>query len=370
MSKKSLGYVELEWICPSCSTRNPGSKKTCLSCGLPQPEDVQFEQPAQEKLVQDEAKLKQARAEPDIHCHYCGSRNSAGAAMCSQCGADLSKGARRAEGRVVGSHRDQPVAATHCPACGTANAPDASKCSQCGASLVSPQPIEDLPQASPAPTNPVARSVGKVGIFGGIGVIGLLAILCVALAVGYFVLASRTTDRIGTVNGISWERSITIEEQVPVEHNAWRNEIPTGGGMVSCQPRLYRTVDEPVANSREICGTPYTVDSGTGFGEVVQDCQYEVYEDYCVYTVQEWREVDNFELGGDDSSPHWPTVSLASSQREGERHEQYYCHFSTDSGPNRYGSGDPQLLALCQIGSQWVLKVNAFDTITDMEPLR
>mgnify|MGYP001819764841 CR=1 FL=1 len=287
MSRKSLGYVELEWICPSCSTRNPGSQKTCLSCGLPQPQDVQFEQPAQEKFVQDETKLEQAKAAPDVHCYYCGSRNTATATTCSQCGADLSQGARRQVGQVMGSHRDQPAAEVRCPACGAENAPDAAKCSQCGASLVSPQQVETPVQASPAPNQPVARPTGKNGIIGGIGVFGLLIILCVAIAVGYFVLAGRTEDLTGTVNGISWERNITIEEQVPVEYDTWQDEIPTGGVIQSCQPRLYRTVDEPVVNSREVCGTPYTVDSGTGFGEVVQDCQYEVYEDYCVYTVQE-----------------------------------------------------------------------------------
>ena len=360
MSKKSLGYVELEWICPSCSTRNPGSQKTCLSCSLPQPEDVQFEQPAQEKLIQDEAKLEQAQAEPDVHCYYCGSRNSATAATCSQCGADLSKGARRAAGRVVGSHRDQPAAPVHCPACGTKNDSNASKCVQCGASLVSPKSIEDPAPVSPTQKRSVTKSARRAGIFGGIGVIGLIVLLCVILAVCYFILAGRTTDLTGTVDGVSWERSIAIEGQVPVEHNAWRNEIPLGGVIDECQPRLYRTVDEPVANSREVCGTPYTVDSGTGFGEVVQDCQYEVYEDYCVYIVREWREVDILELDGNDGAARWPSVALAGSQREGERRERYYCHFSTDSGHYRYGSGDPQLLTLCQVGSQWILKVNTF----------
>ena len=54
MTKKSLGYVELEWICPNCDTKNPGPQKTCLSCGMPQPDDVKFEQRAQETLIEDE----------------------------------------------------------------------------------------------------------------------------------------------------------------------------------------------------------------------------------------------------------------------------------------------------------------------------
>jgi hypothetical protein len=29
MAEKELGYVELEWRCPSCGNRNPGSAKKC-----------------------------------------------------------------------------------------------------------------------------------------------------------------------------------------------------------------------------------------------------------------------------------------------------------------------------------------------------
>ena len=44
MAKKKLGYVELEWTCPNCGTRNPGPEQSCVNCGSPQPDDVHFEQ--------------------------------------------------------------------------------------------------------------------------------------------------------------------------------------------------------------------------------------------------------------------------------------------------------------------------------------
>jgi DNA-directed RNA polymerase subunit RPC12/RpoP len=94
MAKKSLGYVELEWHCPNCSTRNPGTKKTCLSCGMPQPEDVKFQQAANKQLIKDEEQLEKASQGADIHCYYCGSRNAVNATSCSQCGADLSEGSQ------------------------------------------------------------------------------------------------------------------------------------------------------------------------------------------------------------------------------------------------------------------------------------
>lgn len=77
MARESLGYVELEWTCPSCGRRNPGRAKVCAYCGAPQPEDVAFEQAAEEKLVKDTGTLESLKAGPDIHCPFCGTRNVA-----------------------------------------------------------------------------------------------------------------------------------------------------------------------------------------------------------------------------------------------------------------------------------------------------
>jgi hypothetical protein len=366
MARKSIGYVELEWHCPSCSTRNSGSQKVCSSCGMPQPDDVKFRQPAQEILIEDEARLKVASGDADIHCYYCGSRNAADATACGQCGADLSEGKRREAGAVVGAHRNKQAEPVNCPACGASNAPDASKCTQCGARLV----VE--PAAPPPPPvpkkQPVKQSGGQKAGFLGIGVVGIIGIICIALVAGYFFLVGQSEQLTGTVSGASWQRSIAVEGLVPVEQQNWRNEIPMNGVVQSCQPKLKRTADNPTANSREVCGTPYTVDQGNGFAEVVQDCKYEIYEDYCVYSVQEWRPVDTLELTGENSSPQWPALLLDDNQREGEREESYTCHFSTNSGSYRYGSSSPELLAWCKTGSQWVLEVNTFNRVTAVEP--
>jgi ribosomal protein L40E len=95
MVKKTVGYVELEWVCPNCEARNRGTRKVCTSCGAAQPDDVEFIQAAEEKLITDEAELAKAKAAPDIHCGYCGARNPSTAEKCSQCGGDLAAGAAR-----------------------------------------------------------------------------------------------------------------------------------------------------------------------------------------------------------------------------------------------------------------------------------
>ena len=61
-SRRTLGYIQNEWTCPNCGTRNKGGVKTCENCGAPQPENVQFELPSEQKFVTDEAAIKAAKA--------------------------------------------------------------------------------------------------------------------------------------------------------------------------------------------------------------------------------------------------------------------------------------------------------------------
>jgi predicted nucleic acid-binding Zn ribbon protein len=95
-------------------------KKTCENCGAPQPENVQFEQPAEQKFVTEENELKAAKAGPDIHCGFRGARNPANAAVCSQCGGDLAEGKRRQAGREMGPAPTAPKTVT-CTKCGSEN---------------------------------------------------------------------------------------------------------------------------------------------------------------------------------------------------------------------------------------------------------
>ena len=64
MAEQTVGYVELEWRCPSCGNRNPGSVKKCAQCGAALTEEVQFEQAPQETIIADEAKIAAARRAP------------------------------------------------------------------------------------------------------------------------------------------------------------------------------------------------------------------------------------------------------------------------------------------------------------------
>lgn len=350
MAKKSLGHVELQWTCPNCETINPGLVKVCEGCGAPQPEDVEFHQPEHQELITDEEKLAKAKAGPDIHCGYCGTRNPAGATHCSQCKADLSEGAKRKTGRVVGAFKSGKAKKIACPHCGAENLETDKRCTQCGGSLQRPP---EAKKAKAAPQPQAAKTKSKKG-----GLIGIGAALLTACVSIYFIFFNTSTVN-GEVLSVAWERSVPILEFLPVEYEDWQDEIPSEGEILSCDSREREVVSEPVANSEEVCGTPYTVDTGGGAAEVVQDCEYHVYDDYCSYSILEWTPVETATLSGSDFSPMWPSPSITSEQQLGEQSETYTIVFSADGKTYTYETEDFDLYMQADIGSTWELEVNA-----------
>jgi hypothetical protein len=125
---------------------------------------------------------------------------------------------------------------------------------------------------------------------------------------------------------------------------------------------------EPVPNAEEVCGTPYNVDTGGGYAEVVQDCEYHVYDEYCSYTVMEWQSVDAATLSGYDFNPRWPDPDVAAEERLGEYSETYTVYFDTTDGDYVYSMGDFEEFQQFQIGSEWTLEINTFGSVVSVSP--
>jgi ribosomal protein L40E len=361
MTQKPLGYVELEWICPNCQRRNPGPRPKCESCGAAQPADVAFVQPLREKIIEDEQKIAAAAAGPDIHCGYCGARNQATATNCHQCGGDIKEGQARAAGQTLGAHRDQPVPNIKCPACGAESPGEARRCQRCGAGLVAGPELEGRTQQ-----NKATAGNGK----GGSRVALWFAAAALALIVLFLALLLRTEETIGVVNEVNWQTRIEIEALAPVTKSDWLERIPVGAEVGRCQQRVARTQDEPAPDAREVCGTPYTVDQGSGFGQVVQDCRYEILEEWCEYKVQEWRSIDSVTANGSGINATWPELRLSGDQRAGRRREEYIVRFTADGGDYLYTLSSAQQAARFEEGSRWILSVNTFDAVMGVEPVR
>lgn len=363
MARKKLGDIELQWTCPNCSGLNPGSERFCQSCGAAQPENIEFHLPRQQELLEDEEKIERAQAGADIHCPFCGTRNPAGSQQCSQCGGDLSDGTVRQSGRVLGAFESGPAETVACRNCGSENPAQALKCASCGASLA---PEAAVKGSAAVPTSrPGSQRVNPLLI---IGLVVVGVIVCGALAF-MWLRGAQTEDLRASVSRVQWELAIPVEALVPVEQQDWRDQIPAGAEPQQCQQQVREVRDEPVSGAVEVCGTPYTVESGSGFAEVVQDCIYEVYDDYCSYTVEEWRQVDVAVARGDDFSPRWPEPMLQAAERLGQsRQETYTVIFDAGTETYSYQPDDFDEYAGFQPGTTWTLVVNGFGSVVEVQP--
>ena len=340
MARKSLGFVPLIWKCPSCGTQNPGPIKACTGCGAPQPEDVKFLRVDEDQFnfIKDEALIRMAKAGPDIHCPWCGTRNPSTAALCSKCGGELSQGGKpRQTGQEV------------------------QTASEAAAEAEKPQPLQPSPASGFIPPK---KPMNKKTII--IAVI-VIAVLCLA---GILLISSlNKTDTIrATVTDVYWERSILIEEYQTVTRSNWCDELPSGAEVLSISQEYRYTSENPVANATEVCGDEHVVDTGTGVGEVVQDCVYEVYDDYCQYTAWEWVGISPLTISGSDLAPYWPSLTLNDDQREAGMTEDYVITFSGDGERYTYSTNDVDLFLQAQPGSTWELSVNQLNQIRELNP--
>ncbi len=356
MAQKKKGYVELFWECPNCRGENLGSDSICGNCGRPQPDDVDFYQGSHQEIIKDEAKLKRAKAGADIHCGYCDTRNAGDAKQCKQCGAKLSQGAqRKSTGRVVGSFTAGKGSLIECPNCGSPNAYVNRQCHNCGTPLSHKQKSQKEKVKKAAPKQNLLIYIG-------------LGILFVCAAT-YFIFI-RTSDVIGTVTAVGGERSAVIEEYSAVEKDDWIDQIPSDAEIISCREEVRSVQSEEPFGERydEICGTPFTVETGAGFAEVVQDCEYHVYDQACSYSAFDWVILRTEAVDGSDFARSWPSSALDSNQRYGDQSESYVCYFEADGEPYSYSVDSQNEFIKCSIGSSFTLSINALGAITSIQP--
>ncbi|QRN82986.1 zinc ribbon domain-containing protein [Chloroflexota bacterium] len=343
MARKSLGFVPLIWDCPSCGTQNPGPIKSCTACGAPQPEDVKFLRVDEEQFnfIKDEALIRMAKAGPDIHCPWCGTRNPGTATLCSNCGGELGQGGKlRATGGKV------------------------QTASEAKAEAEKPQPVPASRPSTASGFKQPAKPMNKKGII--IAVV-VIAVLCLA---GILILSwlNKTDATTATVSDLYWERSIQVESYQEVIDSDWCDELPSDA-VVTATSQNYRYISEdPVVNATEVCGDEYVVDTGTGVGEVVQDCVYEVYDEYCEYQAWAWVALDPVTISGRDLVPYWPSVSLDDGVREAGNSEDYAITFRADGEEYTYYTDDVDLFLQAELGSTWTISVNQMGNVRSAEP--
>ena len=354
MTQKELGYVELEWTCKRCGTINPGMARVCTSCGAPISQDDKFELPDQQELITDKAKLEEAKSGPAIQCPYCNVLNPAGTSLCIQCGGDIQAGLARQAGEVLGAFDSTAAPDKPCPFCSQPVKANAQRCPNCGGSLVEASPPAAVP-AQPKKT-PIWLIAGGIA----------LGLLCLSSVIVYLIMSSRTSDVTANVADMRWQLSIDVLEQQPVQRSAWSENVPSQAQDVTCRDEFKETSSNPAPKATEVCGTPYTVDVGSGAGKVVQDCEYRVYASYCDFTVQDWVVVNTAVAQGRDNNPQWPVLTLAGGQQEGDRHETYQVTFNSDGRSYNYTPASMTEFSQFNLASQWVLGINPFGAVKEV----
>ncbi|GAB4422249.1 MAG: hypothetical protein Kow002_11530 [Anaerolineales bacterium] len=354
MARRRKGFIELEWTCPNCETRNRGSEKTCASCGAPQPEDVQFDAPTKRKMVEANKARELEKRSADIHCGFCGTRNPSDAKTCSQCGADLKEGKARQAGREIDMSAKTP-AKVDCANCGAENAGTKASCEECGAPLPrqsKPEPASGSTAFSmPAVTASAAPAKKKPKWWLWAGMLGVLAVCCLAILL-LFVFPSQSVT--ATVTEVYWQTSVPVQEIRTVQYDDQPGNPPSDAYNVSCRTK-----------SKEFCEEK-TIDRGDGFAEVVEDCRIEE-QQYCDYTLDEWTTIQTYTLDGYDLYPAYEHPSITSDQRLGTAKEMFTVTFSTDQGQKSYTPDSLSEFQQFHIGSTWTLRLNALGGVISVE---
>lgn len=345
MARRRKGFIELEWTCPNCETRNRGFDKACASCGAPQPDDVQFEAPAEKKMVDEEKARELEKRGADIHCGFCGTRNPSTAKTCSQCGGDLSEGMARKAGREIDMSVKAPTKVT-CENCGAENDGTQANCAECGAPLPRPAETEPAPDAmsfsvpGADPAAPTGKK--KSGRWLLAAVAGALAICCLAI---YLIFLRPSQSLQGTVTDVYWQTSVPLQQIQAVQYDDETGNPPSDAYDVSCY-----------TESEEFCEEK-TIDRGDGSAEIVEECTTEETQ-YCDYTVDEWETLQTYTLEGYNLNPLYEQPSITSNQRLGDAEEEFTVTFSSEDGPKTYTPDSVSEFQQFQLGSTWTLTLN------------
>lgn len=291
---ESEGFYEMLWDCEHCESKGllGKSQRHCPNCGAPQnPDKRYFPKPEEQKRV-------------DGH-------------------------------KFEGSDR-------HCPACNAPMGAAAHNCAQCGSPLDGSKEVKGV--AAPVAAKPPKKKRWPI-------VLAVIAIII--FAIWFFFIRKKAATL--AVTGHRWSRVVALEKYGDWPQEAWRNEIPNNASMPTCVKKQRST--KQVEDGEEC--TTEKVDKKDGTFEQVKKCKPKyksesVEDDWCTFTVRNWKKVDEAKANGAGMTATWPDkVPAADVQaqidaiRSGARTETLYLDFGKtgscevdDAKWRKYKDGD------------------------------
>jgi hypothetical protein len=314
------------WDCPTCGNKMIlGPETRCPNCGSSRPENVRFYLPTDAEIVEDEARLKEAKAGPDWICGYCTTQNKALVKDCSGCGntRDHTSQEVRLEEREYNT-REIPR---------DSFAPERTI-----------HPLEQQAMQPPKKRRPF-RWILLLGL---IGLVGML------------LLRSFPKEIEVSVVAFQWERQIQLQHNEPVQKEDW--SVPNGAFEVSSfrAIRSYnqvlrgyetrtRDVRVKVGEERYVCGQ---IDKGNGYfvdkycTRAIYETRQETYEQPVYdqvpvydtkyrFKVMEWVNDRILKSSGKNQEAKWPNAPPQpdpQNWREGAKQELYQISVREDDG--------------------------------------
>lgn len=280
-------------------------------------------------------------------CEFCGAKGLLGKSQrhCAECGAPQNPDKRYfpPEGeaqRAVGHTYEG--ADRHCPACNAPQSAKAHNCTRCGS------PLDGANEVRGVTTKPAPAPKQKSRWW-------LVLVVIAVIVFGIWYLFFRTKSVQVTVTAHRWERAIGVEEFAELQESAWRNEVPADALSMRCHEKKRSTKQVPTGE--EDCRTERK-DNKDGTFEQIKKCtpiyrDEPVYDDWCTFTVQRWKQLDPVKAAGTGMTPAWPTEGLPPAEaqqvlgarRQGKRTTTYILDFGgqtcevSEATWNKYADG-------------------------------
>lgn len=364
------------WDCSYCGNKHiRGDNDSCPSCGHRRDANVRFYLD-KDNIVEVSADKKSDKA--NWICAFCGNQNAADLQSCASCGASKDT----ASGDYF-HHDDEPDEFS-------------------SPSSYSEPPVFDRSEPFSITRSRVLdkqklRKIAKIAI---------PIMLVVALVVGIVSFVkwfNEPVEKKITINSVSWERSIDIEELRTHKESDW--SLPPNARLLYTQTEIQTY--EKVFDHYETRTRTTTTQSLVGYEERIvgyddlgngqfrertervpeyttvystETYQEEIYRDDPVFGTKYYYEIDRWEksrsvdTSGYDKNPYWGKVTLRNKERRSTEHASYYIsgvfdektqHFKLNlSDWQKYNVGDTVKLTVKR-GNNHVISIDGLTTNTE-----